>query len=309
MTEQHAAGQQRTTAEARSHVRNLLKVEGDLAFRRRCETIIEWADAGPDDVILDCGSGYGFVLRVLTALTPARVIGLEYQAERVLETSQVLGPIPRLSLTQGDAMQLPFADNTFSHVVCSEVLEHLPDDGKAVAEMFRVLKPGGVLIVTVPSAYYPFGWDPPNWVMQKISGRQLKGEKPWSGIWYGHQRLYTKQNLASLMRGHGFDVEETRGLTHFSPPFAHMVMYGIGKPLIQKGLVPARLKKQADRRMEDAPPPTGLTKIAMQVLEWIDAPNDAPDLDERKETFVAIAIRARKPADRGRQEGASDRDA
>ncbi|HEU0163979.1 MAG TPA: methyltransferase domain-containing protein, partial [Thermomicrobiales bacterium] len=182
-----------------------------------------------------------------------------------------------------------------SHIVCSEVLEHLPDDGKAVAEMFRVLKPGGVLTVTVPSAKFPFGWDPGNWVLDRISGRQLRGERPWSGIWYGHQRLYTKSNLGALIAGHGFTVEETRGLTHYSPPFAHLVMYGIGKPLIQKGLVPAKLKKQADRRMDDAPPPSGLTGIAMRVLEWIDAPNDASDLDDRKDSFVAIAIRARKP--------------
>jgi demethylmenaquinone methyltransferase/2-methoxy-6-polyprenyl-1,4-benzoquinol methylase len=108
-----------TTASARSRVRNLLRVEGDLNFRRRCETIVEWTDAGPDDLVLDCGSGYGFVLRVLTQLTPARVIGLEYQRERVVETKEVLGPNPRLALTQGDAMKLPFADNTFTHFVCS----------------------------------------------------------------------------------------------------------------------------------------------------------------------------------------------
>ncbi|MGI8486099.1 MAG: class I SAM-dependent methyltransferase [Thermomicrobiales bacterium] len=285
-----------TTSEARARVRKLLRVEGDLAFRRRCETIIEWTDAGPNDLILDCGSGYGFVLRILTELTPANVVGLEYQAERVQETREILGPNPRLMLTQGNAMRLPFADDTFTHVVCSEVLEHLNDDEQAVAEMSRVLKPGGVLTVTVPSANFPLGWDPANWMLAKVSKRQLRGEKPWSGIWYGHQRLYTMSDLSALMSRHGFAIEEERGLTHYSPPFAHMVMYGIGKPLIQKGLVPATLKKQADRRMEDAPPPSGVTGLAMRILEWMDAPNDDADLDNRKQTFVANAIRARKPA-------------
>ena len=291
-----AADRQARIDSARARVRALQPVEGDLAFRRRTETIIEWtADAGRNDTILDCGSGYGFTLRMLLDLTDATVVGLEYQAERIAESQQMLGTSPRLTLVQGDAMALPFADNAFSHVVCSEVLEHLPDDGAAMREIFRVLKPGGLLIVTVPCESFPFGWDPPNWILGKISSRQLKGERPWSGIWYGHQRLYSKPGLADLAKASGFTVEEVRGLSHYSPPFAHLVFYGIGKPLIQRGWVPATLRKQADRRVEAAPPPSGVTALAMRVLESIDAPNDAPDIDNRKDSFVSIAIRARKP--------------
>ena len=79
------------TIEARKRVRNLMAVEGDLAFRRRCETIVEWIDARPGDVILDCGSGYGFVLRVLLELTPSDIVGLEFQQERIDESHAFLG--------------------------------------------------------------------------------------------------------------------------------------------------------------------------------------------------------------------------
>ena len=48
----------------------------------------------------------------------------------------------------GDAQEMPFADATYSTILCTEVLEHIPDPQKAVDEMYRVLKPGGTLILT-----------------------------------------------------------------------------------------------------------------------------------------------------------------
>ncbi len=50
----------------------------------------------------------------------------------------------------GDALALPYADGTFDCVIASEILEHIPDDDAAIAELVRVLKPGGALAVTVP---------------------------------------------------------------------------------------------------------------------------------------------------------------
>ncbi len=50
----------------------------------------------------------------------------------------------------GDALRLPFPDATFDRVICAEVLEHVPDDRAAMAEIARVLQPGGTAAVTVP---------------------------------------------------------------------------------------------------------------------------------------------------------------
>jgi SAM-dependent methyltransferase len=50
----------------------------------------------------------------------------------------------------GDALRLPFPSDSFDRVIAAEVLEHIPDDRSAVAELARVLRPGGTLAVTVP---------------------------------------------------------------------------------------------------------------------------------------------------------------
>jgi SAM-dependent methyltransferase len=55
-----------------------------------------------------------------------------------------------VGLVGGDATRLPFADATFDRVIASEVLEHLFDDSAAIAELVRVLRPGGTIAVTVP---------------------------------------------------------------------------------------------------------------------------------------------------------------
>ena len=54
----------------------------------------------------------------------------------------------------GDALRLPYADNSFDVVLMSEILEHIPSDEAAIAEMARILKPGGIGAVTVPR-YWP----------------------------------------------------------------------------------------------------------------------------------------------------------
>ncbi len=54
------------------------------------------------------------------------------------------------SLAGTDIMALPFSDNSFDVIICSEVLEHLPRDNSALFELLRVLKPGGILTVSVP---------------------------------------------------------------------------------------------------------------------------------------------------------------
>ncbi|MGZ8763786.1 MAG: class I SAM-dependent methyltransferase, partial [Acidimicrobiia bacterium] len=54
---------------------------------------------------------------------------------------------------QGDALELPFPDDSLDRIVCSEVLEHIWDDERAISELVRVLKPGGRMAVTVPTRF------------------------------------------------------------------------------------------------------------------------------------------------------------
>ena len=95
------------------------------------------------DRCLDVGCGTGLILRHL----PANSIGLDISSHN-LETCA--HHVPTAQLIQGDAENLPFVDGSFSLVICTEVLEHLPNPSQAVAEIGRCLTRDGVLIGSVP---------------------------------------------------------------------------------------------------------------------------------------------------------------
>lgn len=86
-----------------------------------------------------------------------------------------------LGFLAGDALSLPFATDSFDAVICSEVLEHIPDYEGALREIARVLKPGGVLAVSVPR----FG---PEWICWALSEayHQVEG---------GHVRIFRARRL------------------------------------------------------------------------------------------------------------------
>lgn len=111
--------------------------------------------------VLDLGCGRGRHLHALYFAADMVCIGLDLSLEDLIATRDGFDSLPDMSgdrgqaygLAVGDALNLPFADASFDRIVCSEVLEHIPDHKAAVSEIIRVLKPGGVLAISVPRAW------------------------------------------------------------------------------------------------------------------------------------------------------------
>lgn len=113
---------------------------------------------GPQARILDCGVGNGSLSMALDSLMkgPVEYHGIDTSAEMLVQARSKmqhagLGPY----LQQADVMSLPYEDQSFDVVMAAHVLEQLPDPQRALAEMVRVLKPGGMvfLCVTRPSLF------------------------------------------------------------------------------------------------------------------------------------------------------------
>jgi len=93
---------------------------------------------------------------------------------------------------RGDALRLPFPDGAFDKVICAEVLEHLPDDSSAMAELSRVLRPGGLLAISVPR----YGPELVNWSLSE----------QYHSVPGGHLRIYRRRQLLGRLEDAGLEL-------------------------------------------------------------------------------------------------------
>jgi SAM-dependent methyltransferase len=107
------------------------------------ETFLDWLDAPPRLRWLDVGCGNGAFTEVLIArCAPAEVIAVD-PSEGQLAYARTRPGVKSAQFQAGDAQALPFADGSFDAAVMALVITFLPDPGNAVAEMARVVRPGG----------------------------------------------------------------------------------------------------------------------------------------------------------------------
>ncbi|GAA1924794.1 class I SAM-dependent methyltransferase [Nocardioides marmoribigeumensis] len=128
----------------------------------------------------------------------ADVIALDQDADELSTVSEWFaamreeGGLPEgaeADVKQGDALDLPFADGEFDRVVASEVLEHIPDDERAISELVRVLRPGGTIAVTVP-----------RWLPEKVCWALSDDYHEVEG---GHVRIYRGDELVAKLEDAG----------------------------------------------------------------------------------------------------------
>ncbi len=149
--------------------------------------------------ILDVGCGLGLYVRRFRDFS-SQVYGIDIDPARVRDASADLP-----NIREGSAQALPYENDAFDLVLSHEVLEHVPDDVEAVREAYRVLRPGGRLVVFVPNRYYPFETHGVFW-----RGRYHYGNIPLVNYLPNslraklcpHVRAYTVRGLRRLFAGH-----------------------------------------------------------------------------------------------------------
>jgi ubiquinone/menaquinone biosynthesis C-methylase UbiE len=106
--------------------------------------------------VLDIGCGIGHWGQIVASVAPStcQFIGLDREAESVSKATaraSELGLGQRFRYQVGDVLEIPFKDASFDMVTCQTVLIHVGDVKKALTEMLRVLKPGGLLLAVEPN--------------------------------------------------------------------------------------------------------------------------------------------------------------
>ncbi len=171
----------------------LLDLEYDAAARRA-------AESGAKRV-LDWGAGFGHLSTRLAALG-IEVSSFDYRSELPPEpsTSQ-FRQYPDLSITvSGDPVHLPYDDESFDAIVSHGTLEHVADPVGSLAELRRILRPGGWLFISK----LPNRWSYVEYLARK-TGRYYHGRLP-------HDHTYTVSSAKLLVDVCGFDVIEAKRL-------------------------------------------------------------------------------------------------
>ncbi len=282
------------TPEQETTLARLLRNESDVAYRRRVRTMLRYLDPQPGQVILDCGTGMGFYAQTIHRLFPeCHVVGIDGDPQALAFAREHVGDYT--GLTWGDIQRLPFREGSFDAVLLSEVLEHLDDDLGGLRQIYRVLKPGGVLAITVPYARYPYWYDPINRVAEGVFRRPIR-QGPFAGIWANHQRLYEPEALRSVLTDAGFATGPIEQLTHYCFPGTQTIVYTLGKGLIERNLLPGSILRSTHRFSGEENRGSGLNPLnwALALFHAIDRLNENPARLAEKRTFVNLAVRATK---------------
>jgi SAM-dependent methyltransferase len=212
--------------------------------------------AGRDVLEAGCGEGYG---ADLIASVAGRVVAVDYDEATV---AHVQARYPRVTMLAGNLAALPLPDASVEVVVNFQVIEHLWDQPQFVAECARVLRPGGLLLMSTPNRItFSPGRDTPI--------------NPF------HTRELNAAELSELLSGEGFSVESMLGVFH-------------GKRLVELddrhgGSI---IDAQIARALADAPWPTDLlddvASVTTDDFDLVDA-EDGP-IDDSLD-LVAIAVR------------------
>jgi len=130
------------------------------AYRAILAEVVRWPGSNRPFDLLDVGCGTGTLAAMIAAGLPARIVGLDFVPDMCRIGADKAGRIDphRVRFLAGDAEHLPFRDQSFDIVTCSNSFHHYPHQDLAVREMFRVLRPGGRLILLDGFRDNVIGW-------------------------------------------------------------------------------------------------------------------------------------------------------
>jgi len=151
-------------------------------------------DPAPGGRLLDLSCGLGYFLRAARAYDPSlRLEGLDHSAYAVRKAQAL---VPQAKVRRGDAMKQPYPDARFDAVACVGSLEHYPDPVRGLAEIHRVLKPGGKAFIYVPNLFF-LGYILLVW---------RSGETPHEAGQNEYERFETRQGWEELLKRQGFRI-------------------------------------------------------------------------------------------------------
>ncbi len=172
--------------------------------RKKIETVMSFLDGVKAENILDIGCGDGFIAEMLSKKLSAKPFGLEISASAV-KSAKKRG-VDACIFDVSERI-FPFEKEFFDVVFCGDIIEHIYNTEELLRNILNALKPGGLMIATVPNTaswynrgFLLMGWLP-TWVE---SASKVYTGNPFMKEGVGHIHAYTKKSLTELLKIMGF---------------------------------------------------------------------------------------------------------
>jgi SAM-dependent methyltransferase len=200
-------------------------------------------------VIIEIGSSSGFMIKDLRRRMPhARIVGSDYVLKPLEELGTRISDVP---LLQFDLLNCPLPDEGFHAAVLLNVLEHISDDNRAIQEIYRFLKPGGIAVIEVPAGRDLFD----------IYDRQLL-----------HHRRYQMTALLAQLRSAGFKVRSWSHLGFFFYPGFWFVKKRNRRFLDKPVEVQRAMVERSMRQLGHSKVMSNLMSLELKLGEWVRYP-------------------------------------
>lgn len=167
-----------------------------------CENIFEFLKDKEYKKLLDIGCGTGYLIDMLAKDHEAEYTGLDLSPEMIKQADNK--NIKNAKFVEGRSDEIPFDDNTFDIITCSQSFHHYPDTDKAMQEARRVLKPGGLYILsdTGVGPFKMFGVKVDDFIYRHFSNT-------------GDCNVSYMEKTKKDMKRNGFMIEKTEKITTF----------------------------------------------------------------------------------------------
>lgn len=194
-----------------------------LTHHLRENKIYDFLQAGSQDIVLDiaCASGRQ-LFQIQSKIKEGYGLDISQKFIDKAEEYRQKKNYTNLHFGLGLIEQIPFADNYFDKIICAEVLEHVFDKDIALKEVCRVLKPSGILVISVPNMNADATW----WgrFLRKIGKRKFVSLEHFSQSELrkhgdSHVREFDKNNLSQWLGANGFEVLYIKSVSFIDGPY------------------------------------------------------------------------------------------
>ncbi|MEN0005382.1 MAG: class I SAM-dependent methyltransferase, partial [Bacteroidota bacterium] len=164
-----------------------------------------------------------------------------------------------------NALELSFADDSFDLLISVEVIEHVGQPARMMEEIGRVLKPGGVAIITFPSVDFPFTYDPINRILAGVNGKKIS-----QGAYaFGHEYLIDQREFRKWVRKEALVALKDRNLSGYLVGLVEMYWTGMIQSLLKANSdnLPGQEEKKISLRPTTKEP---ILASVTDALLWLD---------------------------------------